>query len=347
MSMDDADGGARGLRPTPTADLFDTVQEKYGLESVAEAVDLGGSSSLNLLVRDGAGCCVVHVYRPHVTAARLADIGRVRAALSAGGVPCAEPVMTRDGQSSISVGGCRVEVEPYVAHDAVMDTGERLEIGLPVLGRMHTILRSIVVSSSGRHPPFANHIESGDALLGTRRGTNRIRAWNPSPAERHLADAADALARLVASVEAPLVPDLPRQLVHGDFWDNNVLFQAGRVTLVADFDFLGERARIDDLALTLYFAAVEHLPDPASDNLSPLRRLLQAYDRDLHPPLSGAERAALPFAIARQPLWSFAVWVARLDDEDAARRHAAGMALEVDWALRLMENAERWQAAFA
>jgi Ser/Thr protein kinase RdoA (MazF antagonist) len=45
---------------------------------------------------------------------------------------------------------------------------------------------------------------------------------------------------------------LPRQLAHGDFWDNNVLFRSGRVVSVTDFDFMGVRPRIDDLALTLY-----------------------------------------------------------------------------------------------
>jgi Ser/Thr protein kinase RdoA (MazF antagonist) len=65
---------------------------------------------------------------------------------------------------------------------------------------------------------------------------------------------AEELAELVTQAETRLVSRLPRQLVHGDFWDNNVLFRGGRVVLLADFDFLGERARIDDLALTLHCA---------------------------------------------------------------------------------------------
>jgi Ser/Thr protein kinase RdoA (MazF antagonist) len=59
---------------------------------------------------------------------------------------------------------------------------------------------------------------------------------------------AEELAELVGQAEAGLVARLPRQLVHGDFWDNNVLFRHGRPVLVCDFDFMGERARIDDLA---------------------------------------------------------------------------------------------------
>jgi Ser/Thr protein kinase RdoA (MazF antagonist) len=32
---------------------------------------------------------------------------------------------------------------------------------------------------------------------------------------------------------------MPSKLVHGDFWDNNVLFRHGRPVLLADFDFIG------------------------------------------------------------------------------------------------------------
>jgi Ser/Thr protein kinase RdoA (MazF antagonist) len=37
------------------------------------------------------------------------------------------------------------------------------------------------------------------------------------------------------------------QLVHGDFWDDNVLFAGDEVVLVTDFDFLGLRPPVGDL----------------------------------------------------------------------------------------------------
>ena len=84
-----------------------------------------------------------------------------------------------------------------------------------------------------------------------------MRGWGPTAAEAALADAADRLADLVAQDEAALVVQLPRQLAHGDFWDDNVLFRHGRPVLLADFDFMGERARVDDLALTLWCASFD------------------------------------------------------------------------------------------
>jgi homoserine kinase type II len=176
-------------------------------------------------------------------------------------------------------------------------------------------------------------------------GTGRIRAWRPTPAEARLADLADQLAGTLAAQEQELTVPARRQLVHGDFWDNNVLFRGRRVALVTDFDFLGERPRADDLALTLYFTSVgitDITRDPAR-----LTGLVAAYETGLGTRLSPHERAAIPLAIARQPLWSIATWVALLDDQDAARRHLAATGAELKWALQLAGRIAQVQDALA
>jgi Ser/Thr protein kinase RdoA (MazF antagonist) len=96
--MDDADGGRRGLRARPGPGLRRALQDHWGLDWSAEAVDLGGSSSLNLLVGDADRRYVVRVHRPHVTPGRLGAIHQARRTLLAGGVPCAPPAATRQGQ---------------------------------------------------------------------------------------------------------------------------------------------------------------------------------------------------------------------------------------------------------
>lgn len=50
---DNAGGGVRGLRARPSAELFQAVRHSYGINGLEDSVDLGGSSSLNLLVTDG------------------------------------------------------------------------------------------------------------------------------------------------------------------------------------------------------------------------------------------------------------------------------------------------------
>jgi homoserine kinase type II len=346
--MDDADGGTRGLRARPGPALPAALREHWGLGRSAEAVDLGGSSSLNLLVPAAGAQYVARVHRPHVTPERLAAIHQARTGLGAGGVPCAPPVPTLQGAPWISLEGRLVEVEAYVAHDAVLDSWQRLEAGMGLLARAHNLLRPLQVGEARRRPRFANHLEPAEVPSAVRRGTERIRAWGPTGAERRLAAVAEELAQLVAQAEAGLRSRLPRQLVHGDFWDNNVLFRQGRPVLVADFDFMGERARIDDLALTLPCARSDLSADgDPVEEPARLGRLVDGYDAGLDPPLSAAERAALPVAMARQPLSSIGGWVARLDDQAAARRHAASAGPELVAARRMMDELDRWRHAFA
>jgi Ser/Thr protein kinase RdoA (MazF antagonist) len=342
--MDDADGGLRGLRARPGPGLLRALRDHWRLDGFAEAVDLGGSSSLNLLVGDADRRYVVRVHRPYVTPGRLGAIHQARRALLAGGVPCAPPVPTRRGAPWASLEGRLVEVEAYVDHDAVMDSWPRLEAGMRLLANTHNLLRHVKVGQEGRRPRFANHLEPADVSPSVRRGVERIRGWELTPAERRLAAVAEELAELVAQAEA----GLPRQLVHGDFWDNNVGFRRGRPVLVADFDFMGEWARIDDLALTLWCARCD-LGDRAEpvEGRARLGRLVAHYDAGLDLPLSDAERAALPVAMTRQPLSSIGGWVARLDDPAAARRHAASVAPELAAARQLMTELSRWQDAFA
>lgn len=346
--MDDADGGRRGLRARPGPGLLQALRDHWGLGGFAERIDLSGSSSLNLLVGETHRRYVVRVHRPHVTPERLGAIHQARGVLLAGGVPCAPLVQTLRGAPWISLQGRLVEVEAYVDHDAVMDSWERLEVGMALLAQTHNLLRHVEVGEAGRRPRFANHLEPADVQTQTRRGTARIRGWRPTPAERSLADAAEELADLVTHAEAGLASRLPRQLVHGDFWDNNVLFRHGRPVLLADFDFMGERARVDDLALTLHCARsdLSTHAGPAQDRAQ-LRRLVASYDAGLDLPLSAAERAALPVAMARQPLSSIGGWVARLDDQAAARRHTASVGPELQASLRIMTELRRWRDAFA
>jgi Ser/Thr protein kinase RdoA (MazF antagonist) len=348
MSNDDAGNGLRGPRAVSSPRLLELLRERYGLDESDEAHDLGGSSCLNLQVTAGGIRYVARVYRPYVSAARLEAIQLVRRELALGGVPCTEALPTRAGEPWTEIEGRLVEVERFVESDAQMDSWERLEAGLPWLGRIHSVLRSVGVTSEGRAPLFANHIEPTESLDWMRRAALRVRGWGPTPAELRVIEAAEELAQRVFEAEREVVSALPRQLAHGDFWDNNVYFREGRVVLVTDFDFMGERARIDDLALTLYYTNSTFGDDPLSDaRIRSLRGLVDAYDRGLDEPLTSEERAALPLALARQPLWWVGCWVALLDDEARARQGLPGMAADVDWALQIIREPDHWQAAFA
>jgi Ser/Thr protein kinase RdoA (MazF antagonist) len=331
--VDDAAGGLRGTRAVLSADLERFLGVHWGVRPAGAAPDLGGSNNLNLLVTDDTAPRVARVYRPFVTGQRVAALQAVRHHLAGHGVPCAEPIPSLGGHGWETFQGRAVEVEPYVAAPAVMNTLARVRTGLAVLGRIHALLRTFPSTPAAAAPRFANYIAPTGMVEAVATGTQRIRGWQPSAAEARLADLADDLARTLTGYQQhqPVPPH--RQLVHGDFWDNNVRFRRRRLALVADFDLLGERPRTDDLALTLYYTSIDITDitiDPAQ-----LAGLVSAYETGLGTALSRHERAAIPLAMARQPLWSISVWVAQLDSQATARRHLAATAPELRWAQRL------------
>src|SRR5437762_2854699 len=149
MDTDDAGNGRRGSRAAPSPGLLERLRECYGLDVTDEAQDLGGSSCLNLRVTAGGRRYVARVYRPYVSAARLEAIQQVRRELARGGVPCTEGLPTRNGEPWTVIEGRLVEVEAFVERDGDMDSWERLERGLPWLGRVHSLLRRVEVGPEG------------------------------------------------------------------------------------------------------------------------------------------------------------------------------------------------------
>jgi homoserine kinase type II len=244
----------------------------------------------------------------------------------------------------VAFDGRLVEVEEYVEHDAHMDSWTRLDAGMPLLGRIHSTLAGVDASAETRYPDFANAVDAMDALATTARGVARIRSWGDSisGAVRRMCDEADELANIVAAAEAAS-PPTHRQLVHGDFWDNNVLFRSGNVAAVIDFDFLGHRPRVDDLALTLLFTDLTLTPSE-EERIPLLRCLVDRYDSGLDHPLTPEERAAIPAALARQQLWAFG-HITSLD-EASARGLAEVLVDELRRTLPIARDLERWCAAF-
>ncbi len=201
--VDDAGGGRRGLRAVVSAELWGVLAARWAIPR-QPGRDLGGSLNLNLLVSRGAGQLVVRVHRPSVSPARLEAVQAVRDRLDAGGVPCSALVPARDGARWARAGDRLVEVERFIPHDGAMNTPGRLARGLPLLGRLDTLLAGMDVAPARRAAEFANHIEPGAVLPGTRAGAARIRSWHPTPEERRMASQAERLAELVTVGEAGL-----------------------------------------------------------------------------------------------------------------------------------------------
>ena len=312
-------------KPVLSSALSAFVEKRYGLRVLAPR-DLGGSFNLNVWVDSH----VLRVYGLWVSAERLKELHRVRRIAGSRGIPIPDLVPALDGSLWCAFDGCVLEVERYVP-GVPMNSWEQLRIGMHTLGRLHTLMADLDVQVP---PPIANHLPEEHALAATLDATAVVRAWGPTPQEARYAVIAETLARLLP------VMDLQCQWVHGDFKDNNVLFCDTDLVTVLDFDFMGVRPRIDDLALPL------HTILQAGTERTDVRGLVDAYDAGCVTPLSDLERRALPFAMARMSL-SYLQYLTLPGDEQYAQRcrqefnEKRGPACE--WWLHTMQDAAFWR----
>ena len=323
--------------------VVEAVERDFALPSCAIAQRFGGNNKANLrLTIAGRADVVARVYPPTTSLARVRAIQHARIALSDAGLPYVRPLPTPSGDTLTTLPGDRaLELEEFRPGED-MNSLEEIVLAMPLLGRTHSVLARHPSSYAGRYAPTANHV-AGYAIrsLATQL-VARSAGWSDDLA--HLARRTQELAEAVAAAEAPLAPG-HEQLVHGDFWNNNVLFVDGRVSVVLDLDFMGFRPRTDDLALTLYYTRSDYLGlFDHSERLRWIARIVNAYDSGLDEPLTDEERHALPFALARTILYGMR-YIAASSDEVAVQKRVRGDAPDVDWSLDLVRSPEPWHEA--
>jgi len=335
------------VRPIISPELIDSIVRAYELTPNCYPIDLGGSSNLNLQFAGQGGGHVARVYRAWVTPQRLEGIQFVRATLRAAGLPFSQTRTSADGRPWIHCGDWLVEVEPFVeGHD--MTTWSELLDGMRVLGTIHTVLGGIAIPTGARRAPAANHIDAAAAFETTTHACSAIRSWATSADEERIARLSEELANALLCAGDERSLKFPRQLVHGDFWDNNVKFRDGSLVAVLDLDFMEEGARIDDLALVLYYVnSGPTLADlrSALERKQALRELVDAYDSGLERRLSQEEREALPLVLARTPL-KYARHLLLRGNAAEQRAVAMAEAPDLEWALSIAKLPGPWRAAF-
>jgi hypothetical protein len=183
--VDDAGGDRRGTRAVVSWELWEVLAARWAIPR-QQGRDLGGSLNLNLLVSPGGEQVVVRVHQPSVSPARLEAIEAARDRLDAAGVPCSARVPAHDGARWARAGDRLVEVERYIPHNGWMNTPPRLARGLPILGRIHTLLADAEVCPPGgpsSSPTTSNRVPCwpppGPGRPGSEAGTppRRSSAW--------------------------------------------------------------------------------------------------------------------------------------------------------------------------
>lgn len=337
----DLDPAAIGPRAAPDGRLLAAVAAHFGLGPPLASADLGGAYNLNLRVETARGAYVVRVYRPWVTRDRLACLHRVRRALADAGLPVPRPLAAPAGDAVAPYGDRLAEAERFVPHDAGADTRGRYAVAFALLGRLHDALAAAVPPETIVPPRVSNYGTPPLLRYWIGRTERRLRDAAPDETVAHaLAVCAEARALLGPMEDwwRAVGAGLPRQPIHGDYGGGNLLFADGRPAAILDFDLLGVRERVYEVAYSLYWMLVRLAGDDPPDrpDWAGVREMLASYNAATARPLGAAETRSLPLVMARVPLY----WVAEACWLPDPARAVAAMAPTVRFARRLTEHGD-------
>ena len=237
------------------------VLRRFGLGPATSVTPVaGGSLNWNYCVTTPEGSWFLRRYRDNLPTARIAGEHELIAWAAARGVPTPVPVPSDEHRTIAEQRESRWAVFPWVS-GAVQARGSLTRPQARALGEVHGRLQAVL----------AMHPSSQDALPEMRWDRERSAAH-----VRVLIDAAvrrgeeawvvDGLRRQARLIEAwEVVPagyfaDLPCQLLHGDFHDQQVIWDGARVAAVVDWEVWHLDPRIWELIRALAFSRVLDSP---------------------------------------------------------------------------------------
>lgn len=337
---------------TVSDDDIAAIADAFGLTlRSSTAIHLGGAVNGVVRVTSVKGEVVLRVHRPWTTVDRLEGVHRVQAHLRAHGLPIPDILAARGGRTWTRLGDRLVEAMPYVAGGAQADTWEEFAVSFTMLGRLHAELVSLP-SGSVPAPAYGSFADPRTALSMLAETEAAFTSCADREGYGEAATVRQEARKLWLRLQwerATYEDSLPRSLIHGDYLGTNVLIADGRIIAIVDFDRLAWRERVHDLAVALYCVLGRlHRAQPAEEpptdaELARLAGLVADYEVTAQLPLSAAELAALPFEMARVPLYPVADagYLALAGDETGAIAQTRMVARHVPRACWLVANADR------
>ena len=246
------------------------IGELLSYKGIAEGVE-----NSNFLLHTSKGAYILTLYEKRVAVDDLPYFLSLMAHLAERGVRCPQPAKNRLGAVYSQLAGRPAAIinflegmwprRPNAAHCA--GVGEALA-KMHIAGGDFPMFRKNPLSVEGWRPLFDLAAPRADGLQPGLR---------------------DFIARELDHLEACWPTDLPRGVIHGDLFPDNVFFLGDRLSGLIDFPFSCNDMLTFDVAICLNAWCFE--PDH-SFNVTKARAFLNAYGRERK--LSEAEENALP-----------------------------------------------------
>lgn len=250
---------------------------RYGLGALRSAKGIAeGVENSNYLVESERGRFILTLYEKRVDEGDLPFFLALLDHLADHGLPVPRALRDREGAQIQTVSGrpaCLIEFLPGVSLSH--PTPGQARAAGQALGRMHAALGDFPEERRNALGPEAWRV------LAARCG-EAVETIQPGLAAR--------IADELAFLDAHWPRDLPRAVIHGDLFPDNVLMLGDTVTGMIDFYFACTEIRAWDLAVThsawAFSADGTHFDAPVG------RALINGYDEAFG--LTDAERSALP-----------------------------------------------------
>jgi Ser/Thr protein kinase RdoA (MazF antagonist) len=260
----------------PLADELRSILEAhYGLRLLAATPLLGGEEALIWQVSSSLGPLVVRMSPARRSPVRLQQIHQVLLALAPVLPPVLAPLLAPDGSTLLSYHGRAVELFPFVSGEQLDRQNVQLrQAAARLLAQLHTALL-----------PQTKH---ADSLA--RKGVvgERLSQALPDPPRLHDPDLDHWHSTLPEHPDAFTVG-----LIHGDYYQHNLLTQGEQIVAVLDWDDLHPDFLIQEVA----WASWEFGKTASSDDwhLDRVQAFLQDY-REAGGPCKAAEyHTIIPF----------------------------------------------------
>lgn len=297
-----------GPRADISTVLLLRVADRFSLGEVLEHRDLGGTYNLNVYMLCSTGEFILRVYRPWVTSARLAFLQNLKKRLLIAGLPVPKPLGWDHGkQLGLSLDRL-LEVENFTPSESISPNWETHYQSFRMLGCLHRAFRDILGIIEFVPPQVHNYDQPAQFLawLGETKVEIARKPWSEDRQKAlEVCKKAEAALNPIANWWEQSGRFLPKQLVHGDYGGENILWQAGKIVALLDFDLVDVHERLYDLAYT-FFWLFERLEQRVAIENWPWERLpelLDAYQIGNGSRLSRKERDAFFVEMARVPLY--------------------------------------------
>lgn len=254
---------------TEFADQFD-LGEVLSCKGIAEGVE---NSNFQLVTEKGS--YILTLYEKRVNPADLPFFLGLIAHLADAGVPCPQPIRALDGDILKELSGKPAAVVTFLSGlwPRHIHTYHAAEVGR-ALAEMHVAGVDYTLSRAN-----ALDVTSWRGLLGQCEGRG----------DKVIPGITAELTTELDELEASWPGDLPRGVIHGDLFPDNVFFRGEHLSGLIDFYFACNDVLAYDVAVCLNAWCFEA---DGSFNVTKARKMLRAYGKVRA--LTDAELAALP-----------------------------------------------------